>query len=115
MENPLAMLRVLVAEDEYFIAQDITNSLALLGATVVGPVSSGNKALRAIAELDIDAAVLDLNLEGTIDFAVADELTRRNLPFVFATGYDPAVIPSFRQDRPVREAVRHRRIGAAPS
>jgi len=41
----------------------------------------------------LDGAVLDLNLRGEMGFQVADILAERMVPFVFATGYDRAVIP----------------------
>jgi CheY-like chemotaxis protein len=38
-------------------------------------------------DADIDAALLDVNLNGQDTFAVADILRERHIPFVFATGY----------------------------
>lgn len=93
MDHRPASPRVLVVEDEYFIAQDIMKALAAQGAVGVGPVASRENALRAIEDEYPDAAILDINIDGSIDFAIADELTRRRLPFVFATGYDAAQIP----------------------
>lgn len=37
--------------------------------------------------------MLDINLQGELVFPVADGLVARGVPFVFATGYDAAVIP----------------------
>lgn len=45
--DALANRRVLVAEDKYFIAQDIGRALHALGAEVVGPVPSRD-AVQAI-------------------------------------------------------------------
>ena len=36
----------------------------------------------------IDAAVLDVNLDGQKSYPVADALAARGVPFVFSTGYD---------------------------
>jgi hypothetical protein len=41
----------------------------------------------------IDAAVLDINLRGDPIYPLADVLSGRGVPFVFATGYDLASIP----------------------
>ncbi|MDX8523647.1 response regulator [Mesorhizobium sp. MSK_1335] len=94
MDEKDVAARVLVVEDEYFLAQDITKALAALALAVIGPVATTQKALNVLEEERVDAAILDLNVGGTMDFAVADELLKRHLPFVFATGYDDAVIPS---------------------
>ena len=94
METPLEGRRILIVEDEYLIAHDVAERLTLCGAEVVGPAADIDDALAAIRENVVDAAVLDLNLAGRTDFRVADELLRRNLPFVFATGYDASIIPA---------------------
>lgn len=87
--------RLLVVEDEYFIAEDIRVILERHGATVVGPVGelAEARALLACGER-IDAAVLDINLHGETVFPLAEELRARGVPFVFATGYSDAAIPS---------------------
>jgi CheY-like chemotaxis protein len=91
----LARCRVLVVEDEYFIADDMARALERLGAEVVGPVPSREQALALIAAGGrLDAAVLDLNLRGESVLPVADTLAERGVPFVFATGYDRAFIPA---------------------
>ena len=90
----LAGRRVLVVEDEYFIADDIARALRNLGAEVIGPVPRREEALAAFSgDERIDAAVLDINLRGDVIYPVADALRERGVPFVFATGYDHASIP----------------------
>ncbi len=95
--NPSATLagrRVLVVEDEYFIADDIARALRKLGAEVIGPLPSRDEALDAFSSQGrIDAAVLDINLRGEVIYPLADALRQRGVPFVFATGYDAASIP----------------------
>jgi hypothetical protein len=41
----------------------------------------------------LDGAILDVNLCGLPVYPVAEALRRRGVPFMFATGYDGAVIP----------------------
>jgi CheY-like chemotaxis protein len=90
----LAELRVLVVEDEYFIADDIARALKALGAQLVGPVPTIKAASRILLdEPRIDIAVLDINLRGETVFPFAEDLRARNVPFVFATGYDKEAIP----------------------
>lgn len=98
----LAGRRVLVVEDEYFVADDIARALKRAGAQVVGPVPTFEQALGLIASGEPpDCAVLDINLRGDTVFPVADALRERGVPFVFATGYDAAAIPA-----PYREVPR---------
>lgn len=93
--------RVLVVEDEYFLADDIARILARLGAEVVGPIATRDDALARLGETEhLDAAVLDINLRGETCYPVASVLRARGVPFVFATGYDRAVVPAAYQDVP---------------
>ena len=48
----------------------------------------------------VDLAILDINLNGQTVYPVADELARREIPFVFATGYDPTTIPDHYRELP---------------
>lgn len=77
--------RILVVEDEPLIAMMVEDMLAELGA-VIGPAGSLAEALL-LAEEQIDAALLDVNLEGERVYPVAERLTVRGVPFVIATGY----------------------------
>jgi CheY-like chemotaxis protein len=98
--GPLAHRRVLVVEDEYFIADDMARALSSLGGEVVGPVPTLDKALALVAAERVDAAVLDINLKGQTVFPVADALRERGVPFVFATGYDQSAVPVEYEDVP---------------
>ena len=86
---------ILVVEDEYFIAEDLSRSFASFGAEVVGPVATIEDALDLLdGDNPIDGAVLDINLRGRHSYPVADRLIASGVPFVFLTGYDADVIPS---------------------
>jgi CheY-like chemotaxis protein len=93
--------RVLVVEDEYFIAQDLARAVLDLGAAVVGPVGSAAEALRLLDTDPPDFAVLDINLQGEVDFAVARRATAAGIPFVFATGYEQGILPADLRQVPV--------------
>ena len=98
--NPLAGCRVLLVEDDYFIADGMRSEFERLGAEVVGPVSSVDEAIELIATSDLDASVLDINLQEVMSYSVADALRARGIPFVFATGYEKAAIPERFTDVP---------------
>ncbi|SFB62424.1 Response regulator receiver domain-containing protein [Rhizobium sp. NFR07] len=85
---------ILIVEDEYFLADETRRKLERLGATVVGPAGSVEDALRLIASSKIDGAILDVHLGDEFVFPVAEELDGADIPFVFATGYNPSVIPA---------------------
>lgn len=103
-EPGLSGCRILVVEDEYMIADDITQALVAAGAEVLGPVASTADAAELIAGGGrIDAAILDINLRDGAVFPAADTLAERDIPFAFATGYEQWSLPERFQGRPVVE------------
>jgi CheY-like chemotaxis protein len=86
--------RILVVEDEYFIADDLRNALEALGAIVVGPVPTVEDALAIISSQQaIDGATLDVALRGVTSYPVAKLLIEHGVPFVLLTGYDERALP----------------------
>lgn len=85
--------RILVVEDEFYLADDTTRALRAAGAEVVGPLPRSAPALRALARDGLDAAVVDINLGEGPSFELADALVGSGVPFVFVTGYDEVLIP----------------------
>jgi CheY-like chemotaxis protein len=83
--------RILVVEDEALASMLIEDELRDAGAEVLGPAQSVGDALRlveaAAANGGINAAVLDINLQGDVVGTVADRLAALGVPFLFATGY----------------------------
>jgi CheY-like chemotaxis protein len=86
-------LRVLVVEDEFFIAQDIREAIEDAGGVVVGPVPTLAGAFAAADRGGFDLAVVDINLRGQHSYSLAEMLQSRGTPFVFATGYSVGAIP----------------------
>ena len=97
MSGTLTGKRILIVEDEYFIAADLRRALTREGAEIVGPVGNLEAGLN-LADEPIDAAVLDVNLEETHSYPIADRLKARNVPYMFLTGYDGWSLPSGYQD-----------------
>jgi CheY-like chemotaxis protein len=94
--------RVLVVEDNYFLATELVEELIDQGAAVIGPASNLSAAMELVEkhECELDAASLDVNLNGQLVFPVAEMLRAHGIPFVFATGYDVAIIPEALRDVP---------------
>jgi DNA-binding NtrC family response regulator len=87
---------ILIVEDEMILALDLSDIVGAFGCTSVVAGRVG-KALPLIEAQVFDAAVLDLNLAGEPVYPVADELGRRGIPFVIATGYGAdGVLPAYR-------------------
>ncbi len=78
---------VLVVEDNIIIALDTEESLKSIGVGSVDIASHTEAALAAIADNPPDFAIVDFNLGDTSSLAVTEELARRTIPFVLATGY----------------------------
>lgn len=85
--SALAGKRILLVEDEPIVAMMATEMIEALGATVVGPAMTLASALSLAETAEIDAAVLDINLNGARSDVAAEALARRRIPFVHATGY----------------------------
>jgi CheY-like chemotaxis protein len=94
VQHQLANCRVLIIEDEYFVAKDLEVACKLLGAGVVALAGDLDAAIDLVARGGFDIAVLDIDLRGRQSFGVADQLRRQETPFVFTTGYNAKVIPA---------------------
>jgi CheY-like chemotaxis protein len=82
---------ILLVEDEAIVALMVEEMLTDLGATVVGPAGTIARGLT-LAEREIDAAVLDVNVRDQRIDPIAERLRARRIPMVFATGYGRGAI-----------------------
>jgi CheY-like chemotaxis protein len=85
--------RVLVVEDEAMISMMLEDFLEELGCVVVATASRLEDAMVKAADLQLDMAVLDVNLAGKLSYPVAELLHSRGIPFLFATGYGTVGLP----------------------
>lgn len=92
--------RILVVEDDYYLAMDTEDWLRSAGAEVLGPVPDERAASDLLNDGKIDCAVLDINLGHGPSFVIAARLQETNIPFVLATGYDAAAVPRVFSDVP---------------
>ncbi|MFJ4156341.1 HWE histidine kinase domain-containing protein [Pseudomonas sp. NPDC089752] len=93
---------VLILEDQLVIAVGLEQILADAQVEDVLTVSSEGETMKLLLERKPDVAVLDINLGTGTSIAVAEELTRLDIPFLFATGYgDSIIIPEHLKHIPV--------------
>jgi len=101
VNGKLKDVRVLLVEDEFLIAEELADVLGDSGAKVLGPCSNLKQALNLANSLDMEVALLDVNLDGDHIYPVADVLAARAIPFVFMTGYSRDALPPEHRSRPV--------------
>lgn len=87
-------LRIMVIEDEGIVAMLLEDMLNGLGHEVVASASNIERASALAGEVDIDLAILDVNLNGHHTYPLAETLSARGIPFIFATGYGNAGLKS---------------------
>jgi CheY-like chemotaxis protein len=92
--------RVLIVEDRYLIACELADAVSRLGFEVLGPAPSVAQACELLGGEAVDAALLDVNLDGELVFPVAALLAERDVPIIFLTGYDREVLPPPWRGRP---------------
>ena len=78
---------VLLVEDEAMVAMMVEKVLAEFGLHVVGPYGTIDDAMRAASEIPLDAAILDINLDGQSVYPVVDVLMANGVPTAFISGY----------------------------
>jgi CheY-like chemotaxis protein len=77
--NEADKIRVLVVEDEFFIAEWVAESLSDLGFAVE-VVSNARDALRRLESASVDVLFTDINLPGGMDGATLARQARQLLP-----------------------------------
>ena len=86
MDKLLSGCRILVVEDEMLMLTLLEDILADAGCESVTGAATIDQAVALIDGQAFDAATLDIKLNGNDSYPVADALTARAIPFVFATG-----------------------------
>lgn len=85
----LSSPRILIVEDEIFVALHIESILTNLEFTVVGNARTGEEAIQQALAEPTDLILMDINLGAGIDGIEAAQRIRsqRNIPIVFVTAY----------------------------
>jgi CheY-like chemotaxis protein len=87
--------RVLIIEDQPFVAFAATDMIEELGATVTEVAASVEEGLDACARGDFQIALLDIDLDGRSSAPIAVALAAAGKPFLLTTGFDGRKIPGF--------------------
>ncbi len=90
------------------------------GHTINGPYNCVADAMHAAKFGELHAGVLDVNVGGEQVYPIASALAKRNIPFVFLTGYSVDTIhPSFTNvpvlQKPVEPDALLAALGAIPA
>jgi len=107
--------KILVVEDSYLTAETVCEMVVKFGCDVVGAVGRVETGVQFIRDHQVDGAVVDIDLNGTASFPICEQLKKRDIPFVFMTGYDrPYPVPEeFRMAPWLQKPVDHRQFEAA--
>lgn len=96
--------RVMILEDDPFIALDMEGVMEDAGYEIVGPVASAPEAMKLIKN-DNDTlphcALLDFYISGGTSEFVARELAKQGVPFMFLTGNADDVRNCFVDQSPI--------------
>jgi len=92
---------IMVVEDEMFVAMLVEDILSNAGYRVIKAARVDRALEMATCNEPIDAALLDINLNGVEVFPVALKLREMGVPFVFASGYGREGLPADFSDAPV--------------
>lgn len=89
----LSGCRILIVEDDYYQAHDSQELLEQAGARIVSVGAVVPDIVALLAQGQIDAALIDINLGQSMSFDFARVLRDHAIPFAFLTGYDASIVP----------------------
>jgi CheY-like chemotaxis protein len=78
---------VLIMEDEFIVALDLSDMTQDLGFRVEGPFATIAEGVRAVEDHVPDAAILDVQLADGEVYPLADRLMKLGVPIIFHSGH----------------------------
>lgn len=94
-----ALRRIMVIEDNTFLALALEETLAHLGHRVTASAQRLDQALQLVEQAEFDCAIVDVDLHGQDAFPLLDRLRQRAIRYVLATGLPLSEIPEhYRRD-----------------
>ena len=103
-ESPMTSLKILIVEDEFFIALDAEEQAKALGHAVVGIAVSADEAIRMAGEEKPDVVLMDIRLVGAKDgIAAAGEIrSQYGIQSIFVTANtDPSTLAQAKAVGPI--------------
>jgi DNA-binding response OmpR family regulator len=85
--------RVLIVEDEFFLADDLARGLRAAGGEPIGPVGTVEQAEELVAREQLDGAIVDLNLRGEMASEFVERLAAAEVPCLIVSGYGEDAVP----------------------
>lgn len=85
--GPLKGLRVLVAEDDAWVAHQLAVTLEEEGARLIGPCSSVTGARELLDRHDVGFLLIDLNLADNFADDLVEDARSRGIPYAIITGF----------------------------
>src|ERR1700742_4790600 len=89
-----------LGEDEVMIRMMVADMLDELGYSVAAEAGEIGEAMKLAQTAEFDIAILDVNVNGKVISPVAELISARKRPFIFATGYGSSGLPEEYRDRP---------------
>jgi DNA-binding response OmpR family regulator len=98
--KPLDGKRLLIVEDEYFIAMELTDFVEERGGEVVATTGQLHEALQA-AQQQLHGALVDVQLGEEQSFPLIQKLREAGVPLILMTGYNAKNLPEEVRDCPI--------------
>lgn len=86
---------VLIVEDEWLIAQELSDRLTDMGHNPLGPALNCSQALELLRSKRPDVAILDTELGNETCEPVLDQCVREGIPIIISSGHDKDHLPAF--------------------
>lgn len=91
---------IFLVEDEPMIRMLVVEMLEAIGYRVMAEAGDMTAALGLARTIECDLAILDVNIDGHPISPVAELLRTRQIPIIFATGYDSSSLPEIYRGLP---------------
>ena len=98
--RPLEGKRILIAEDEYLVAQDLQRTLEGAGGIVVGAAPTIRSSNHLADEVPLDGAIVNLKLTDGSGLRVLEHLRLLKVPFIVLSGFPRSQVPQALRDAP---------------
>jgi DNA-binding NtrC family response regulator len=80
-------MKILIAEDDWLLADTLAVLLEEQGARIVGPTPSAQTAIQLASSSKIHFALVDMNLQDCFSDPLVETLQASGIPFAILTAY----------------------------